>query len=196
MPLGIGVGWMSDEFEIVGEDFHNRGKRTDEMIELMRKLWSEETIEHHGDYYDIPPIHFEPKPIRRADGIPIVVGGTSVGALRRAGRLGNGWIHHRDVRAEPATTEADGVAFQNEDYAQLEAHIAVINNHRADAGRGGADFEIVAGMGADYDNVRRSEQVGVTTCEVGPAPEGLRGTKDDFCDWIKQFADAVIGKVS
>jgi probable F420-dependent oxidoreductase len=194
--LGIGVGWMSDEFEIVGEDFHNRGKRTDEMIELMRKLWSEETIEHHGDYYDIPPIHFEPKPIRRADGIPIVVGGTSVGALRRAGRLGNGWIHHRDVRAEPATTEADGVAFQNEDYAQLEAHLAVINNHRADAGRGGADFEIVAGMGADYDNVRRSEQVGVTTCEVGPAPEGLRGTKDDFCDWIKQFADAVIGKVS
>ena len=65
--LGIGVGWLSDEFEIVGEEFRNRGKRTDEMIEIMRRLFSEETIEHHGEFYDFPPIYFEPKPIKRAE---------------------------------------------------------------------------------------------------------------------------------
>ena len=188
--LGIGVGWLSDEFEIVGEDFHNRGKRTDEMIELMRRLFSDETIQHHGDYYDIPPIYFEPKPIKRAEGVPVVVGGTSPGALRRAGRLGDGWMHHRNIRAS-YSDEAEARAFEDEDFAELEAHIATIAGHRSDAGRDG-DFEIVVGMGSAPDNIRRSEQLGATLCTVGPDVAGLRGTKDTFADWIKRYGDEVI----
>jgi probable F420-dependent oxidoreductase len=186
--LGIGVGWLSDEFDIVGEQFRDRGRRTDEMIDLMRALWSEEVIEHHGEFYDIPPVYFEPKPIHRAAGIPIIVGGTSKGALRRAGRLGDGWIHHRQVHSNPADHE-------DQDFGELEAHIAVINSYREEEGRSGSDFEVVAGMGSSLDDIKRCEDLGVTLCNVGPAPSGLRGTKEDFIEWMKQFADEVIAKV-
>lgn len=192
--LGIGVGWLSDEFDIVGEEFRDRGRRTDEMIEIMRRLWTEETIEHHGEFYDFPPVYFEPKPVRRADGVPVVVGGTSAGALRRAGRLGDGWIHHRDIH-DSDIADAEAQALEEQDYADLEAHIATIEEHRRDAGRTAAPFEVVAGMGSDLDSIRRCEQLGVTLCNVGPAPEGLRGTKDDFIDWIKAFADDVMANV-
>lgn len=187
--LGIGVGWMPDEFEIVGEDFHNRGKRTDEMITLMRALWTDEVIEFHGDYYDIPPVHFEPKPIHGAAGIPVVVGGTSAGALRRAGRLGDGWIHHRRIRPS-----GDRDVIEREDFAELESHIHTIRAHREAAGRDHLDFEIVAGMGSAYDTIRRCEESGVTVCNVGPAVAGLRGDKQQFEDWINEFADGVMTK--
>jgi probable F420-dependent oxidoreductase len=192
--LGIGVGWMPDEFEIVGEDFRNRGARTDEMIDLMRQLWSEDTIEFHGTFYDIPPVRFFPKPVNKQLGIPIVVGGTSPGALRRAGRLGQGWMHHAQIHVSlysgeenPGTTE--------EDFAELTEHMAVINRHREEAGRADEPFEFVVGMGAAPDRIRRVEEMGATTCTVGPSAAGLRGTKDGFIDWIKRFADEVLTSV-
>jgi probable F420-dependent oxidoreductase len=189
--LGMGVGWMPDEFEIVGEDFRTRGARADEMIELMRLLWSEDTIEFHGKYYDIPPVKFAPKPVKKQKGIPIVVGGTSAGALRRAGRLGDGWMHHAQIHvslykgeANPGTTD--------DDFAELEQHLAVINRHREEAGRRDEPFEFVVGMGSTPDKIRRVEELGATTCMVGPSAGGLRGTKDDFLDWIKRFADEIM----
>jgi len=192
--LGIGVGWMPDEFEIVGEDFHNRGRRTDEMIVLMRKLWSDDTIEFHGEFYDIPPVKFAPKPLNKQLGIPIIVGGTSPGALRRAGRLGDGWVHHAQIHASLYTGEANpGV--NDADFAELEDHLRVIGRHRDAAGRAGAPFEVVVGMGSTLDNVRRCEEMGVTTYQAGPSAAGLKGTKDDFVDWIKRFSDEVMTKV-
>lgn len=191
---GIGVGWMPDEFEITGESFHDRGRRADEMIVLMRKLWSEDTIEFHGEFFDIPPVKFQPKPVNKELGIPIVVGGTSPGALKRAGRLGNGWMHHTQVKVKLSQGEANpGV--DEDDWAQLRDHIAVINRHRAEAGRESEPFEIVASMGSSPDILRRAADMGVTTCNVGPSVKGLRGSKDDFVDWIKRFADDVITKV-
>ncbi len=188
---GIGVGWLPDEFEIVGQDFHNRGRRTDEMIELMRRLWTEETIEFHGQFYDIPPVKFLPKPVNKQAGIPIVVGGTSPGALRRAGRLGDGWIHHVQIHASVYSGEPNpGVGEQ--DFAELEDHISVIEGHRREAGRLDRPFDIVAGMGPTLDAVRRCADLGVTTYSAGPSTSGLKGTKDDFVDWIKRFADEVI----
>ncbi len=193
VDLGIGVGWMPDEFEIVGQDFHNRGRRTDEMIELMRRLWSEETIEFHGEFYDIPPVKFLPKPINKERGIPIIVGGTSPGALRRAGRLGDGWVHHTQIRASLYNGESNpGV--NNDDFIQLADHLEVIRRHRDEAGRSDAPFEIIAGMGATLEGMRRSEELGVTTYQVGPTTAGLKGTKESFIDWIKEFADEVIAK--
>jgi probable F420-dependent oxidoreductase len=192
--LGIGVGWMPDEFEIVGASFHDRGRRADEMIVLMRKLWSEPSIEFHGEFFDIPPIRFEPKPINKQQGIPIIVGGTSPGALRRAGRLGDGWTHHAQIKVSLFQGETNpGV--DEEDWAELKSHLEVINRHRAEAGRDSEPFEVIAGMGTTLDAIRRCEDLGVSTCLVGPAPKGLRGTKDDFVEWIKRFSDEVIAKV-
>jgi probable F420-dependent oxidoreductase len=189
--MGIGVGWMPDEFEIVGQDFHNRGRRTDEMMVLMRKLWSEDTIEFHGEFYDIPPIKFAPKPINRQAGIPLIVGGTSPGALRRAGRLGDGWVHHAQIHVSLYSGETNpGV--NEADFAELTDHLRVIHQHRAEAGREGEPFEVIAGMGATLPNIRRCEELGVTTYQAGPSSAGLRGTKDDFIDWIKRFSDEII----
>jgi probable F420-dependent oxidoreductase len=189
--LGMGVGWMPDEFEIVGEDFRTRGARADEMIELMRLLWREETIEFHGRFYDIPPVKFAPKPLNKQQGIPIVVGGTSPGALRRAGRLGDGWMHHAQIHASVYSGEANPGA-NEDDFAELADHVAVINRHRDEAGRADLPFEFVVGMGSSPDAIRRVEELGATTCTVGPSAAGLRGTKDDFLDWIKRFADEVM----
>jgi alkanesulfonate monooxygenase SsuD/methylene tetrahydromethanopterin reductase-like flavin-dependent oxidoreductase (luciferase family) len=188
------VGWLPDEFEIVGEDFHNRGKRTDEMMVLMRQLWSEDTIEFHGDFYDIPPVRFAPKPVDKKRGIPIVVGGTSPGALRRAGRLGDGWVHHVQVHASVYSGEVNpGV--NSADFAELEDHIGVIHRHREEADRSDQPFEVVASMGSSVEHVRRSEELGVTIYQAGPSAAGLRATKDDFIDWIKRFADEVMVNV-
>jgi probable F420-dependent oxidoreductase len=192
--LGIGVGWMPDEFDIVGEEFHNRGRRADEMIALMRRLWSEDTVEFHGEFYDIPPVKFAPKPINRQQGIPIIVGGTSPGALRRAGRIGDGWVHHAQIHASLYTGEPNpGV--NDTDFAELEDHLRVIARHRDEAGRSDVPFDVVVGMGATLDNVRRCQELGVTTYQAGPSAAGLRGTKDDFIDWIKRFADEVLAGV-
>jgi len=189
--LGIGVGWLSDEFEIVGQDFSNRGRRTDEMIELMRALWSDDPVEFHGEFYDIPPVRFFPKPVRKQEGIPIIVGGTSAGALRRAGRLGDGWVHHPQLHASLYSGETNpGV--NESDFTELEEHLKVIERHRQEAGRSDRPFDIVTGMGGTLENVRRCQELGVTTYQAGPSAAGLRGTKDDFVDWIKRFADEVI----
>jgi probable F420-dependent oxidoreductase len=189
--LGIGVGWLPDEFHIVGQEFHNRGRRTDEMIVLMRKLWSEDTIEFHGEFYDIPPVKFAPKPVNKQAGIPIIVGGTSPGALRRAGRLGDGWVHHAQIHASLYTGEANP-GINEQDFSELQDHLRVIERHRRGAGRGDAPFEVVAGMGATLEAARRCAGFGVTTYQAGPSAAGLRGTKDTFVDWAKRFADEVI----
>lgn len=187
--FGIGVGWMQDEFDIVGENFANRGRRTDEMIELMRRLWTDEVVEFHGDYYDIPPVHFEPKPVKGHNGIPIIIGGTSAGALRRAGHLGDGWIHHKQIRG------GDPADWLDDDFAELESHITTILRHRDEAGRTGP-FEFVAGLGNDIETIRRAEDLGVTMYTVGPQVPGLRGTKDQFIEWIEQFGTETIEAVA
>jgi probable F420-dependent oxidoreductase len=188
---GIGVGWLPDEFEIVGQDFGTRGRRTDEMIVLMRKLWSEDIIEFHGEFFDVPPVKFLPKPVNKQTGVPIIVGGTSPGALRRAGRLGDGWVHHAQIHASVYSGEANPGVNEN-DFAELEDHLRVIDAHRREAGRAERPFEVVAGMGANPGAVRRCRDLGVTTYQAGPGAAGLKGTKDDFVDWIKSFADEVI----
>jgi hypothetical protein len=123
-----------------------------------------------------------------------VVGGTSPGALRRAGTLGDGWMHHTDIKVSLYQGETNpGV--DESDWQALADHLEVIRRHRAEAGREDRPFEVVAGMGTSIDALRRAEEAGVTTASVGPGVKNLRGTRDDFADWIKRFADEVIAKV-
>ena len=87
LELGIGVGWCREEFELLGQRFDRRGKRTDEMLELMKALWEPGWTEFDGEFYTAPRLEMEPTP----PAIPIYVGGLSDIALRRAARH-DGWI--------------------------------------------------------------------------------------------------------
>ena len=88
---GIGIGWQASEYEALGEQFDNRGKRMDEAIELMRACWRDEQIDFHGEHYQSIAMGMEPKPPQGAD-LPIWVGGNSSAAFRRVGSYGNGWL--------------------------------------------------------------------------------------------------------
>jgi probable F420-dependent oxidoreductase len=86
--LGVGVGWCREEFDLLGEDFGTRGKRTDEGLDLVRRLWTEDWVASDGPFYPTPRLTMRPRP---AAPVPILVGGMSEVALRRAARF-DGWI--------------------------------------------------------------------------------------------------------
>jgi probable F420-dependent oxidoreductase len=88
--LGVGIGWNPVEFEALGEDFHSRGERSEEQIEVLRALWSEHAITFHGRWHHIEAAGINPLPVRRS--IPIWLGGSVDATLRRAARLGDGWM--------------------------------------------------------------------------------------------------------
>jgi len=87
--LGAGAGWMHEEFDVLGVNFQSRGKRFDESIAVLRKLWTGEMVEHHGRFFDLPPVQMRPVPRQP---IPLYIGGATPAALRRAVRLGDGWL--------------------------------------------------------------------------------------------------------
>ena len=90
VTLGVGSSWLRQEWEAMGLDFDSRGARVDEAIDICRALWSEEFVEHHGEFFDFAPVVFNPKPIQSR--IPIHIGGDSSRALRRVVQRGDGWI--------------------------------------------------------------------------------------------------------
>jgi probable F420-dependent oxidoreductase len=90
LRLGIGLGWNAVEYEALGEDFSNRGKRSEEQLDLMRTLWTEQSVTYHGTYHQVTGAGLAPLPIQRP--IPVWFGASSPRACRRAGRLGDGWF--------------------------------------------------------------------------------------------------------
>ena len=89
--LGVGAGWMEEEFDIIGEPFAGRGARAEEMVVLMRRYWSGESVEFEGRHYRITaPARMHPRPVQ-GGGIPILWGGHTDAALRRVARCGDGW---------------------------------------------------------------------------------------------------------
>ncbi|MEJ5254225.1 MAG: LLM class F420-dependent oxidoreductase [Acidimicrobiales bacterium] len=88
--FGVGVGWLREEFEALGVPFEGRGRRLDEQIEVMRTLWAEEQAEFHGEFTSFKPVVSRPRPTNGA--VPIIIGGHSDAAARRAGRLGDGFF--------------------------------------------------------------------------------------------------------
>jgi alkanesulfonate monooxygenase SsuD/methylene tetrahydromethanopterin reductase-like flavin-dependent oxidoreductase (luciferase family) len=148
------------------------------MIEVMRKLWSGGVVEHHGEFYDFAPLSMLPAP---GAPVPIVVGGVSDTALRRAARLGDGWIS--DIHT----------------LAELRDIAARLRGLRQEYGRGGAPFEVVAACSDAFgiDGYRRLEDAGVTEVQTMPwlfhgGPTEELGRK---LDGIRRFADGVIAKL-
>jgi probable F420-dependent oxidoreductase len=106
--LGVGVGWQESEYEALGEDFHTRGARMDEAIQLMRHWWGDERIDFTGRFYTIEAMAMEPKPPQGA-ALPIWIGGLSDAAFRRVGRLGDGWLASRVTDAASARQAFDAI---------------------------------------------------------------------------------------
>jgi probable F420-dependent oxidoreductase len=157
--VGIGAGWLESEWEAVGLNFHTRGRRLDEAIQVCRRLWTERVVEHHGRFYDFDPVMFEPKPIQQPP--PLHVGGESDAALRRAARLGDGWI------GMGHTLESAGQA------------IGRLRQLRMEAGRAADRFEVtLSGQVNDPEDVQRWEETGVDRLIVSPwkrSPEAIEG---------------------
>lgn len=166
--VGIGAGWLRSEWLAAGLDPATRGRRLDEALEVCRRLWSEEVVAHHGEFFDFEDVMFEPKPVQRPHP-PILVGGESDAALRRAARVGNGWL---------------GLAHTIESVA---APIARLRSLLAEAGRAGEPFEfIVGGEVPDKGAARRFEDAGVTRMIVSP----WRRSREAL-DGVRRFAERI-----
>lgn len=145
---GVGAGWLESEWRAAGLEFSTRGRRLDEALEVCRRLWTEEIIEHHGEFFDFEPVMFEPKPVQRPRP-PVLVGGESHAALRRAARLGDGWI---------------GMDHTLESVAP---RVEKLRAWRRDAG-GGPVSVTVGGPVAGPGDVERWQEAGVDRLLVAP----------------------------
>lgn len=177
VTLTVGVGWSKLEFELLGQDFATRGRRTDEMLALLPELWSGRMVEHHGRYYDFPRLCMNPVP--RAP-LPIWIGGISDAALRRAARH-DGWL------SDLQTSE------------EIAGCIAKLRRLREEAGRASAPFDVMASASDAFtvDHYRRLGDAGVTHVLSMPwVPySGLTADLASKRDGIRRFADDVIARL-
>jgi probable F420-dependent oxidoreductase len=91
LDVGLGLGWAPGEFTASGVPYERRGKRGEDFLKALKALWTEDPAEYHGEFYEIPPSHQDPKPVQRPHP-PIYLGGEAPAALRRAGRMTDGWV--------------------------------------------------------------------------------------------------------
>jgi probable F420-dependent oxidoreductase len=168
--VGIGAGWLVTEWEAAGLDPRSRGRRLDEAVAVCRRLWTEEVIEHHGEFFDFAPVMFEPKPVQQPHP-PIVVGGESARALGRAAAYGQGWIgmHHTPASAAEKVER--------------------LRELRDDAGRAADDFVVtVMGDVTERSDIERFAEAGVDRLIVVP----WRRSREAI-DGMKAFADLAWG---
>lgn len=173
--LGVGAGWMREEFETMGVEFKTRGKRLDESIEVLHKLWSGDLVEHHGKHFDFLPLSMCPVPEKR---VPVWVGGISSLALRRAARIGDGWLGS-------GQTADQAVELLNE-----------LNGYRKEYGRENEPFESIVPLVTPPtpDDLKKIEDAGAAatvsypfTYTVGPT-----STLDTKRAYLEGFAEGVI----
>jgi probable F420-dependent oxidoreductase len=175
--LAAGIGWMREEFELMGQDFTNRGKRLDEMIPALRELWKGGWVSWSGEYYQVPEMMLEPHPPAP---VPISVGGESEAALRRAARLCDGWV---------------GYAYA---WDEAVGYVQRLQALRREYGRENEPFDILLALlePPSVDLYRRAEDIGITSVMCRPwfgmdvgdkSVEAYRGP-------IEKFAEEIIEK--
>lgn len=168
VELGIGVGWCEEEFELLGQPFGKRGKRTDEMIELMKELWKPGWTEFDGEFYQTPRLEMTPTP----PPIPIYGGGLSDIALRRAAR-NDGWI-------------GDLISLD-----QAIASVQRIRELRAEKGLGMEGFPVITPLNDAYlpEHYQRAEDGGIHAILTMPWMFycGPNGSLADKIDGMRRF---------
>lgn len=173
VTLGVGVGWLEEEFVALGVPFEHRGARTDEYIEALRALWGDDPATYAGRYVAFERVHSYPKPVQTG-GIPIAVGGHTPAAARRAGRLGDEFF--------------PGVASEE----QLRELLAVMRAAASEAGRDPASIGVTAGGAMDLDGVARLADLGVTRVVV----PNLGGDPESWRSRLGRFSEEVISKLA
>jgi probable F420-dependent oxidoreductase len=171
VELGVGVGWLREEFDALGVPFEERGARTDEYIEALRCLWQEEEPCFEGRYTRFDRAKSYPKPQQGT--IPIHVGGHTRAAARRAGRLGDGFFPGR-------STDDDLVPLLDEMRASAK-----------DTGRDPDAIEVTAGGVMDLDGVRRFGDFGVDRIVLPPLGFDLETLREQ----LGRFSDQVIERI-
>jgi probable F420-dependent oxidoreductase len=169
--FGVGASWLEAEWEAVGLDFASRGRRVDEALDVCRRLWSEQVVEHHGEFFDFGPVMFEPKPTH-SPWPPLHIGGDGPAALRRAAQLGDGWI--------PMNHTLDQIPEAASRMARL----------RQESGRPGAVEITLGATGISVDDLRRHADAGVGRALVKPWASGK-----EAIEGIRRFADEVLPAV-
>ncbi len=169
--LGVGIGWLEEEFQAIGVPFKERGARLDEHVAVMREAWKGNNISFAGRFTNFPVSFSQPTP---ADGrsVPIVVGGHSPQAARRAGRIGDGFF--------PAGGTAD----------QLTALLAIMRDAAIEAGRDADAIEITTSAASSIDEMKRFEDIGVHRVLIGPRHYDARVT-----DQLERYQQDVISKM-
>jgi len=181
MSIGIGLSWIPEEFEWTHTEMRTRGKRADEMIEIIKLLCAgngPEWVEYHGRYYDFGPLMMSPT---GHEPLPVYVGGLSEPGLRRAARLADGWISVQNTRDEILGALAD------------------LTTYRAEYGRSDVPFEVNALCTDvfDIDGFRALAEAGVTEFQVvpwyftGKDPDDLGNRLDSLAWWADQFIATV-----
>ncbi|POP53651.1 TIGR03619 family F420-dependent LLM class oxidoreductase [Zhongshania marina] len=175
----IGVGWSKDEFELLQQDFHTRGKRADEMVEIMRLLWTGELVEYQGKHYQFDALEMNPAPSAY---IPIWVGGISEAAMRRAARIADGWV--TDLQSS----------------AEILSCVQRIQQYRKEYGRENLPFSVMATPSDAFtiDGYKRLEDGGVSHILTQPWPFYYGDTQElaKKIDGIKRYADDYIAELN
>ena len=157
LDLGIGVGWLREEFDALGVPFEARGARTDEYLRALRVLWSETEAEFHGEFVDFAPVYCQPKPTQQP--IPILVGGHSDRAARRAGELGDVFF--------PAERPVE----------TLTSLHSLVKEYAEKAGRDPSRIELWTSSTGDRDHLDQLVEVGVTQVMVPARPPEQLGDR-------------------
>jgi probable F420-dependent oxidoreductase len=173
--LGAGIGWQKSEFDLAGREFSDRGKRTDEMLDIIGRLMAGETVEYHGKFHDFPRLQMSPGVTRP---VPILIGGRSPAAYKRAARF-DGWIG-----AQHQIDEIPGI-------------VAALKTERAALGKESEPFEIQINL-YDYsaDTLKRVAGMGVTQIHksawLDENGRAGRMSVDDKIRDMEAFAEAFI----
>ena len=175
----FGVGWSHDEYELMQQEFGSRGKRADEMVEILRLLWSGDWVEYSGEHYRFDRLEMSPAP---AQPIPIWFGGISDPAMKRAARLADGWVTDLQTSAE------------------IVAGIERIKEWRREYGREHLPFDVMAtpSDAYDIDSYKKLAGAGVTHILTMPWPfyHGDTNDLDQKIDGVKRYADDIILKMT
>jgi probable F420-dependent oxidoreductase len=179
--FGVGVGWLSEEFDAIGVPFDERAARTDEAIDALRTLWRDDEASFGGRFTSFDRALMFPKPDQRIDGepaIPVLIGGHSPAAARRAGRLGDGFF--------PARATPD----------DLQPLLDIVARAAVDAGRNPDDIEITAGNVSDLESAKRFRDMGADRLMCPLMLPDLLDDIDQAKRRIGDFAEKIISPLS